>query len=224
MYVSSGASAYSSIGVPPRQGCHQRVRHVFAGDLIHRRLEPPVSLNSVDIVHSKADLSVTSALSQVRVQERRRRTEHTGGCPLPSSSFTPPVTVFDPLASLTASAVTTLLDPEDPDDPELELELDFFSVSSREPDVGLEEDEVGFEDDEPALAASLSLRARSFCFISSSLADADLDDDPSSVEDDGTEGLDPELELEPELEVELEEAEADGPPAAEGLLSSCPRI
>lgn len=111
----------------------------------------------MDVVHSKSDLKLASLLLG--------GVSLTGGCASPFDP-SPPVTVFDPLASRTASPITTfllgslLLEEEDPDGlEELEEEDDPEGLEELEDELFPAAAAAAF-----AFSRSLSLRACSFAF------------------------------------------------------------
>lgn len=91
------------------------------------------------------------------------------------------VTVLDPLASLTLSLVTTLLELDELGF-ELELEVDFFSGSLDDED-DLEDDEGVFSEDEDGFAFSYS-RA-----LSAAASELDLEPEDEDELDDVARGL-----------------------------------
>lgn len=97
-----------------------------------------------------------------------------GGCNLLSPP-SPPVTVFEPLASLTLSLVTTLLELDELDF-ELELELGSFSGSlDDEDDLEADADDLSDDEDAFAFSASRALRADASAFDLEPENEDDLD-------------------------------------------------
>lgn len=152
-----------------------------------------VRLDSMNMMHTNPDL-ISQRHCGIGIARVGIRQRFTGGCSTPS--FSPPVAVFDPLASLTASEVTTLLEPD-------ELELDFFTTSL-ELDESLDEEELDAEEEEAAFAASRPFNARSLC-LSSSASVALVDELLPLL--DGDESAD---DRDPDDDVEEEEAEIVG--------------
>jgi len=133
----------------------------------------------------------------------------TGGCPSPAQSL-PPVTVLDPLASLTAEPETTLDEDEElgareelDEDPDRRDELDDpEGLDDEEEGTGgldeEEEDPAGLDEELPAAAAAFAFSlSRSFnacCRACSEEEDEDPELDVRDAEEDELEGADDEEE------------------------------
>jgi hypothetical protein len=107
-------------------------------------------LNGMDVMHPESDLIVSRVVSCM--------TTLTGGCPSPAAS-PPPVTVLDPLASLTAEPETTFEDEEELGARE-ELDEDAGGRDELDDPDGLddEEEDTGGLDDEEEDPEGLDVR------------------------------------------------------------------
>jgi hypothetical protein len=184
----------------PRKTRHEWMGWTFTWNPATRGIQRSSKLDSMDVMHPESDLIVSRIAPCM--------TTLTGGCPSPAAS-PPPVTVLEPLASLTAEPETTFEDEEElgarvelDEDADGRDELDDPDGLDDEEDTGglddEEEDPEGLDEELPAAAAAFAFSlSRSFNACCQACSEEEEDDpelDVRDAEDDEPEGADDEEE------------------------------